>query len=253
MVSLTLMYGVILALMGAVALAAIYYRASSDTPAQSTLVVIALLVLLSYSLFNWVWDPGYIKYWIVPLMAWWLLAGVVLKALSTSRQWSHHLLRGAIVALALASLVANLVWHFEPHRRDAGSDWTAAAQSLQNTQRADLFISLSGHPLDFHIAYFTQRDIVSVPLAAYGAGGDEAAALDLATARANEHRLAGGDLFVYGLEQVGDERRDAYLQALGIDALSPAWTFPGVTVYRATSLDTSSLDEDSSATRPVGW
>jgi hypothetical protein len=187
--------------------------------------------MLVYSAFNWWWDPGYIKYWLVPLVAWW---AIVALALHTLRH--EHPRRFQPALLLTATLIAlmflgNLTTQFLPQRDERANPWPAVAQTLGQSRPDALFISADAHPLDFYIAYFARRDIVSVPLIRYGTGGDEDSVKQVVADHIRQHRTVGGPIYVYSSGTLPPNRDDEALGLSAQDQLRPAWVFPGLTIY----------------------
>lgn len=227
--SLLAFYGVVLAIMAAPVLALL---ALSRSRLRHPMSVLVLVCMLSYATFSFWWDPGYIKYWIVPVVCWWALVAFVLDAArDLSMRW-HTVGSIAIAAFVVATVLVNVVAD-RSTTPDAAGDWRAAARSLQSSATEDLFVSLDGHPLDFYIAYLTRRDIVSLRLIQYSAGGDEALAYEKVNDRIYDHLEAGGSIYVYAQERVTTGRRNEILERLRLTPANPEWEFQNLVVFRA--------------------
>lgn len=185
----------------------------------------------AYFAFNWLWDPGYNKYWLLPLVAWWasasLLAAHVLD--SDAR-------RGSIAVAAMATLVAvsagiNLMTQFLPEGRVSRNPWIRIARTLDVSSPADaLFASPAYHPLDFSIAFFGRRDVLTIGLLERNASGNRRQIEDIVSNHVRAHRAVGGPLYVYDIERLAPDDRAKFAELLGGGTLRPAWTFPEVTI-----------------------
>jgi hypothetical protein len=189
------------------------------------------LVWLAFALvFAWWWDPTYIKYFVLPVLSWSLLLALALAALARrDSPWFPRAM--ALCAAGVGALfLLNLSTIFWPQSRDR-NEWHAAADVLRASPRNALFVSAGKHPLDFYIAYFARRDVVSFGLARYAANG--AKATGVVRQHVREHTRAGGPVYVYGLRSVPRQTRRQVLALLPGKLGRPVWRFGGVTVYRA--------------------
>lgn len=180
--------------------------------------------------FNVWWDPGYAKYWVAPLVAWWLFVALSLAAFKEPGR------RLAIAAAGIAVVViacvngATLWW---PHRTPDTNQYLAAAKTLRASHSDALFIAVDqslGYSLDFYISYFTRRDVISTSLLAYGLG--QPAITSALRDRIRQHRSAGGPIYVYGLASASPEHTASVAAALPLDRLKPEWSFGWTTVMR---------------------
>lgn len=185
--------------------------------------------LAAHSLFNWFWDPGFNKYWLVPLVACWAVAAMALAHLQQHLPRFYRPALFGALAFVLASFALNFTTQFWPQSRAENNPWLKIAQEMRTaSQPADLFIS-PRHPMDFYLAYFSRRDIVSTGLIAYDQGGDWTGIDQLVAERSAAHRADGGRVYVYGLEALTPEERAAYEGLLGGAELREAWSYPGAT------------------------
>ena len=129
---------------------------------------VALVVsVLALSAFNWVWDPGYLKFWVLPVTLWWLLLALVLEAAIGSKLETRRWLL-AVAALGVILGAVNWAGHFRPAADPSRQPWLTVARLLSATPRSTLFLS-AGHLVDFHIVYFARRNVVSTELVRYDA------------------------------------------------------------------------------------
>ncbi|MBL8137730.1 MAG: hypothetical protein JNL48_13980 [Acidobacteria bacterium] len=187
--------------------------------------------LTAHGLFNGFWDPGFNKYWLVPLVACWAVAALALAEL---RQHRPRLYRPALLGtltFVLVSFGVNLSTQFWPQSHAAGNPWMQVARDLRTASRpADLFISRR-HPLDFYLSYFSRRDVVSTWLVAYDRGGDATGLKERLAERMAAHRADGGKVYAYGLEELTPAERTAQRTLLGNPPLREAWRYPGATTF----------------------
>ena len=183
--------------------------------------------------FAWWWDPSYIKYFVLPILSWSFLLGLALIRLSdSSRRAFHAGLAGT--ALAAATLFAlNFSTVFLPQREESANEWIVAARELRKSSPNALFVSAGQHPLDFHITYFADRDVISAGLVRYASDSDADVAR-VVEEHVRQHVRVGGAIYVYGLESLTSEERRMLLELLPGNSLRPAWRFHDVIVYRRT-------------------
>jgi hypothetical protein len=108
------------------------------------------------------------------------------------------------------------------------------ARKLKHSQPSSLFVSAGRHPLDFYVAYFAHRDVISSGLVRYASGSDADVAR-VVRERVRQHARVGGPIYVYGLGTVTSTERRALLRLLPGTGLRPAWRFPKLTVYLRTT------------------
>jgi hypothetical protein len=141
----------------------------------------------------------------------------------------------ALASVAVVALfVVNLSTIFLPQRTESANEWLGAAQELKHSQPSALFVSAGRHPLDFYIAYFAGRDVISSGLVRYASGSDAEVAR-VVRERVRQHARLGGPIYVYGLGTVAAAERRALLRLLPGTGLRPAWRFPQLTVYLRTT------------------
>lgn len=223
-------YGVVLLLIAVPLLLVVRHRKQLGSKAP----VVALLggIFLAYSIFNWWWDPGYVKYWLIPLLAWW---GLVAIALATLKQAGSALYRPVVAAVAVVIVITfamNVTTIFQPESGENGNEWRAIADELKASPPNALFISTGAHPLDFNISYFTRRDVVSTDLVLYSQGfsGDQFVT-DLLARRVDRYERAGAPIYLYGLESLSPDALPGYMSLFDVSRLRAAWTFEDLTVY----------------------
>lgn len=198
---------------------------------KGTLCLFLVIWLAAHSLFNWFWDPGFNKYWLVPLAACWAAAAL---AIDHIKNQLPRFYRPAIIgasAFVAVSFLLNLTTQFLPQSRPADNPWLNIAQAMNTeSQPADLFIS-PGHPMDFYVAYFSRRDMLSTGLVTYDKGGDSSSVEDLLAPRIEAHRADGGKVYIFGLETLSPEERAAFDVFIGDGELQESWTYPNTTIY----------------------
>jgi hypothetical protein len=184
--------------------------------------------------FAWWWDPSYVKYFLLPVLSWcFLLALALAQSLRVGTRSGRAVL--ALTSVAVVALfVLNLWTIFLPQRREGANEWLGAARELRHSQPTALFVSAGRHPLDFYVAYFAERDVISSGLVRYS-GGNDADVARVVRKRFRQHARVGGPIYVYGLGTIAPAERRALLRLLPGTGLSPAWRFPHLTVYRRTT------------------
>jgi hypothetical protein len=183
--------------------------------------------------FAWWWDPSYVKYFLLPVLSWcFLLALALTQSLRGTRSGRPVLALTSVAVVAL--FVVNLSTIFLRQRTESANEWLGAAQELKHSQPSSLFVSVGRHPLDFYVAYFAGRDVISSGLVRY-ASGDDAEVARVVRERVRQHARLGGPIYVYGLDTVAPAERRALLRLLPGTGLRPAWRFPQLTVYRRTT------------------
>ncbi|MGE3509550.1 MAG: hypothetical protein AB7N65_11770 [Vicinamibacterales bacterium] len=156
---------------------------------ERPLLVGAAAGFAGLALFNWYWDPSYIKFWAIPLVLWWFIAGVV----------STRASRGvvlAVTALVIVSAVLNFTFTVRPAARRDGNRWRTIAQALAQSPPSALFIT-GGHPVDFYVIYFSRRNVVAPELISYERSGNAGAVYEAVERQIKSHRAAGGPVYIY--------------------------------------------------------
>lgn len=188
-----------------------------------------------HSLFNWFWDPGFIKYWLIPLVVAWVVIALFLDHVhKTMPRLYRYALAGA-AALIIFTFAVNFTTQFLPESRKADNEWLAIAESLSETEPNALFVS-TGHPLDFYIAYFSHRDIVSTGLINYDSGDNAEKLQSVLTEQIKRHRDDGGEVYFYTDKPDGLKEITLAMDLTDIQ-LEPVWEFPDLTIYKAVFSD----------------
>lgn len=203
-------------------------------PALSLVTVTLIAWLCLYASFGLFWDPGYVKYWLVPLLCWWGLVPIIhAEAAALARGWRLAVVAAAVVT-ATASVAINLTTQFIPANGEAANRWLAHSRLLSASEPGSLFVS-PGHPLDFYLIYFARRDVVSTGLVRYGSGGDETAVSRVVGSRVASHRRVGGPVYVYSgaRGQLHGAEVASLLRLVGATSSRVAWTSEEVVVYEA--------------------
>jgi hypothetical protein len=184
--------------------------------------------LVGYVLFNWFWIPSYTKFWVMPLAIWWLLAGTALAHARTTV--SRAMLVGCAALFVAFVAAINEYREFGPHNDPRANPWRRVAEQLRATPANALFVS-PAHPLDFHIAYFTHRDVVSTGLIGYANRNDQNAVRRIVMSHVDAHVKDSGPLLLYGVDALAAAERQSFLAMLPRGRLAVARAFPEVTVY----------------------
>jgi len=225
-------YGVVLTFMSLAVLLLYLARRGHGRPVFSWLWVTLGLTFVFHTLFNLFWDPGFIKYWLLPLWAWWLAVAAMLASASSQQKNWVRVLRFGTAAFVTAIFTLNFVFVFLPESRPESNPWVEIAQEVgRETSPNSLFISLS-HPLDFHITYFAHRNLLSIGLLTYaGRGAEIDEVLGLQVAR---HLADDGEVYV-----ISDQHDTLAAIAERLNQISgpieteAVWSYPHqVTIYR---------------------
>lgn len=187
-------------------------------------------MLLLHSAFNWFWDPGFIKYWLVPLFCLWVIAAVALNHLQQTASRLYQPAVALTVLVLVAAFALNFTTEFYPDSQPRLNPWSSIASDLKESSPSAFFIS-DGHPLDFHVAYFTRRNVISTELVNYALGGDaQESTLALVNEHITHHQTWDGDIYLYS-----DKDIEALVGQLGLtmDDVEIAWEYPDITIYQA--------------------
>ena len=199
---------------------------------KGKIVVVLVIWFLAHALFNWFWDPGYNKYWLMPMVCCWAMFALALDHLHTMPARYYRPAVVGLSAFVCVSFVVNLSSQFWPDSRAADNQLLASATRMgTDSQPADLFLS-PGHPMDFYISFFSHRDILSADLASLAYGNEESSVENAFTSRITAHIADKGEIYVYGLETLDEKHRSAFVKLLGNGTLTEKWVLPGTTVYR---------------------
>ncbi len=185
-----------------------------------------------FSMFNIWWDPGYIKYWLIPLTCWWALTGLVLSRLKAQSSKGYAWLMVGLVTLVAFTFVTNFLSTFLPESKRENNISLSTALSIKEVSSPfDLFIS-PGTPLDFYLAYFSERDVRSVGLLAYGTGGDMRRIHNVVSLARDQHLSAGGEIYILKPRNVSPSDYQLLLDLMGNVPLELVWSYSDVEVYR---------------------
>ncbi len=184
-----------------------------------------------YTIFNIWWDPGYTKYWLVPLMAWWTIVGLaILKIKENFPRWYRPALVFWLVYLLLAFSL-NLSILFLPGSDVKTHPWAAIARNLGQTYGAGALFISSGHELDFYISYFGHRDIISTRLVSYDAGGDSTRTQQIILSQVANHRASGNAVYYYAANDLTMDQEHQLLKLLNAQQLKLTDRFEQLTLY----------------------
>ncbi|MEN4010865.1 MAG: hypothetical protein AB1453_04230 [Chloroflexota bacterium] len=186
----------------------------------------------AFSLFNFWWDPGYIKYWLIPLTCWWALAGIMLAHAREQLPRWQPFLRTGLVSLVIFSFLVNFLSVFLPESSPQSNPlFNIAADLQQKTQPNDVFIS-PGLPVDFYITYFARRDLVATGLLAYASGGDRQRIQQVVDEHIAMGRDAGGDLYAISPAGSQPDESPALRPYLKDWSYHLAWSYAGMDIYQ---------------------
>jgi hypothetical protein len=214
------------------ALPALWFTARKMKPDKVLLAFLGVLAaeFCVFGLFNIFWDPGFIKYWVFPLVLFWMGNAIVLNKIVMSSRLRRWIGLGSGTLLVTLVFAVNLIYVFIPESRPTANPLPVAAEALKQSDPNALFIS-PGAPLDFYIAFFTRRDIVSTNLIAYGSGNNLGKVKSVVAAHIQQHRQLNGPVYVYGIEALSPEKQNVFKGYLDGQNMTLKWTFADLKIY----------------------
>ena len=90
--------------------------------------------------------------------------------------------------------------------------------------------------MDFYVAYFARRNVLSTGLVSYAYGGDRKQALQVVQRQLEREKQVHGRVYVYGTNGLNEEELQAFVDLLGPVEFRPAMTFKEVTFVEAVAL-----------------
>jgi hypothetical protein len=201
---------------------------------KGKIALFLVIWLLAHTLFNWFWDPGFNKYWLIPLVCCWGMFALALDHIRATLTRYYRPAFSAVIAFIALSFLLNLTTQFLPDSRAQDNKWlTIATQMKTDSQPEDLFLS-PGHPMDFYISFFGRRDILSASLISYDTSDNQSVLDTTFSSRIATHLADNGKIYVYGLDTLNDTQRTAFQKMLGTGTLTEKWALPGTTIYEWT-------------------
>jgi hypothetical protein len=188
-------------------------------------------IFIIYSAFNLFWDPGYIKYWIIPLICWWFYSMIVVKETQILGPEKSRLPIFAMSGFIALSIIMNLVGIIGNESRFHPNELLKMQEALQESPPNALFIS-NENALDFYIAYFTRRNIISLELINYSSNHNAKLLENILAENISSHVKDGGPIYVYGFTGMNTEWQNKIIAMAQGTQLQPAWQFPNLTIYQ---------------------
>ncbi len=208
-------------------------RQLSQETKEWTIFMIAWMI--PFGAFIWFWLP-HIKYYPMPLMSWWGIVALTLKHIKQNQRKWYSVAIISVLIFIFVTIFVNLTVKFSSPNDKRSHEWRSVALELKNSQPNALFISPKmppvGHPLSFYIVYFARRNAVSVGHVGFVNREDEQVIRQIVTAHIQQHRAAGGPVYVYGIDSLPQNKRDAFLSLLDGQQLEIAWSFSNLTIYK---------------------
>ncbi len=230
-------YGVVL-LIASVPILILIWKRKQVPENQRWLLIVLPLWFVFYEIFNWVWFPSLSYVWVVPVLIWWVAVALAISLLRIALPRLHRPAMAAAGLFVLLTFSISLLTQFMPESNPERVPWFDIAETLGESSTSDVFVT-SNHPLNFYIAYFSHRDVLSVDLIDSANDYDTAKTQSIVDDRIARHRADGGDVFVY---VPSEDLLPRVAQAVGLDSvdeLEVAWQFPDLTVYKADYPNTS--------------
>jgi len=190
--------------------------------------------ILLYSVFNFYWDPGFIKYWLVPLAGWWALTGVSLGLMRRSEApfiW-RFIFQRLMVLFVTFSFLTNFFYVILPDNRASNHPGWTLAQHLSEQSDSNALIISAGTDIDFYISYFSKRHLLSTYLILYGNGNDVNKLSKVITHHVTEYQAAGSDLYFLGNHDTDFTTLMEMIPSLEGYLLKHRWDFEGLTLYQ---------------------
>lgn len=199
------------------------------------LVGFLLVWLAAHSLFNWFWDPGFDKYWLVPLMAVWAMIVVSLDYAQQQQNRWYRFAMPLTTGFVLASFGLNLFSQFIPESRPELNPWLTISREMQTASNPqDLFIT-TDHQMAFYMTYFGRRNTLATTLISYDSAGDASRVSSLVNRMRSDHQADNGSIYVFGLEDMTDVERQEFMQLMGNGELIARWSYDATTIYEFVS------------------
>ncbi len=226
-------YGAVLVFM---ALPLLYLIMCWRSLGRTRLLVGFLVVwLAAHSLFNWFWDPGFDKYWLIPLMAIWAMVVVALHQLQQQQSGWYRLAASVAAGFVLVSFVLNLFSQFMPESRPDLNPWLTISKEMQTASNPqDLFIT-TDHQMAFYMTYFGRRNVLATTLISYDSAGDTSRVSSVVNRMRSDHLADNGSIYIFGLESMMAAERQEFMQLIGDGELIAKWTYDATTIYEFVS------------------
>jgi hypothetical protein len=186
------LYGLFLA--GWVALFCLAWLVRAVPHRTSTLLACTTAWFGLTSLFALFWDPGFVKYWLVPMLAGWSLAALVVSRTSSLGGPWRLALRLAVSAVVAAQVALNTVAVVRP-AATCPSPWRACAEAARATWPRTSLVLTPGHRADFSLVYFADLNVLAPRLIHYAGASLEETGARVAT-HVERHLAAGGPIYV---------------------------------------------------------
>jgi hypothetical protein len=229
-IAVMLFYGVIY-INFALPVLTLFIRRRKLQTGENWLWLMLPLWFFSYAVFNWFWLPSNVHYWMIPLMCWWIVVALWLSHIKdTLPRWYRPAL-GTVGAFVVVSFIFNFTTQFLPQNQQP-NPWMEIADSIGETPSNSLYIS-DGHPLDFYIAYFAHRNIVSTQTIDMQSNDDFERAQVIVSKQVQLHRADDGAVYVYSQNPDALEGLAELLGLQDKQQLEIAWSYPDLTIYKA--------------------
>ena len=185
----------------------------------SGLVILCLLWLAPYGLFNIYWAPEDIQFWVILLPPLFILASLAF-ALFTERHSRHEELWYSLLTFALAALfVVNLITAIAPRARLVNNEGYFKALCVgQMAGPGDLIVTPGWDWASAYIPYFTDRKVLSlIDVGLLEAGRDRARLLNILRERIAATERAGGHVYIVRLFSLTETERSWLRGIIGLE------------------------------------
>ncbi len=192
--------------------------------------VTLIIWFVVYAGFNWYWEPGAVKYWITPVMCWWVAVALILNHFKNAPRYRTFF--SVASAFVIAVFVINFAVQFLPEGQSDNDTSISISEAIGTASNPnDLFVS-DRMDLDFYITYFADRNVISIDLI-NEATGSEDVAVNILKEQLELHRADNGQIYIYAKDSADLLSLAQFVGLENEGQLEPTWEFPSLTIYRA--------------------
>jgi hypothetical protein len=185
---------------------------------------------VTYTVFNWFWDPGSVKYWLIPLMCWWVVLALTLNHLKDTR-W-HLISLNISVVFVIFVFAINFSFQFLPESRRDNDPLLADAEIFKAVSNSNDLLVTDRTDLSFYISYFSDRNVISVSLIIEASGSVDAAQA-IVKDHLERHQSDGGQIYVHASSSANLPLLAQVVGVTNEKQLEVTRQSPGLTIYRA--------------------
>lgn len=163
---------------------------------------VCLVWLISYALFNVWWDPYEVKWWIAPIITFWITLAFILTEVKRVQSTQRDRFAIALTGLALGIIaLANFTAVILPHHSSPNEDLEKALAFGNSMGPEDMLVS-AAWDWTLYVPYFAQRNVLNlIAVSAEGRKAQEVLDQEIA----NCHRQ-GGQVFLIDVYDYPDDQ-----------------------------------------------